>query len=234
MWMSHPTWPSTEWQLYTSDYDLNAAYFGAQKACEPVHVQLNLDDRRIVVSNTTRTDLGNLAVTAELFDLRGHSLGRQQITLAAPANRTTTAFLLDEKPVASLPLYFVKLVLTDPDGRMLSDNFYWPARHEADLRMLNELPEVALTGTAHLASRGRIEVELANPSATPALLIKPTLRNAEGSRILPAYVSDGDFSLLPGEKRRFTIEAPSVPARPFQLTAEGWNLAPVSIPVRSD
>jgi hypothetical protein len=234
MWMSHPTWPSTEWQLYTSDYDLNAAYFGAQKACEPVHVQLNLDDRRIVVANTTRVNLTGLTVIAELFDLHGRPLGRQHATLTAPANRTTFAFLLDETPAAALPLHFVRLVLTSSDNRRLSDNFYWIARREEDHRLLNELPSVALTGVAHLAAGAHIEVEFANPSATPALLIKPTLRDSTGARILPAYVSDGDFSLVPGEKRSLTIDVPTAPAGPLQLTAEGWNLAPVSIPVHRE
>lgn len=233
LWMSHPAWPSTAWQLYTSDYDTNAAYFGAQKACEPVHLQLNLDDRRVVIANTTRTALSGLIVTAELFDLHGRHLGRQNTGLAAAANATTPAFLLDEKPAAALPLYFVKLALTAADGRTLSDNFYWVARREEDHRHLNELPNVALSGTAIRASDGHLEVELVNPSASPALLIKPTLRDATGARVLPAYVSEGGFSLLPGEKRRFTIDAPNVPVGALHLTAEGWNLAPVSIPVRS-
>ncbi len=231
IWMSHPTWPSTEWQLYSSDYDPNAAYFGAQLACEPVHVQLNLDDRRIVVTNTTRADLAGIAVAAGLFDLRGRPIGQQRAGLDAPANRTTPAFLLDERPAAALPLYFVKLTLTNAAGEVLSDNFYWVARHEEDHRLLNGLPAVALTGTARVITAGKVEVEFANPGTAPALLIKPTLRTGDGQRVLPAYASDGCFSLLPGEKRRLTLDAPALPAGALQVTAEGWNLAPISVAV---
>ncbi len=231
MWMSHPAWPSTEWQLYSSDYDTNAAYFGARKACEPVHVQFNLDDRHVVVANTTRADAERLAVKATLYDLEGHTLGSQGALLRAPANSTFPAFLLDEGPAAGKPLYFLKLALTSADGTLVSDNFYWIARHEADNRLLGGLPAALLTGRARLAPGGVIEVELENRTPTPALLIKPTLRDAQGARILPAYPSDGGFSLMPGESRRFTIEAPRLPAGPVHLTAEGWNLAPVSIAV---
>lgn len=234
MWMSHPTWPSTEWQLYSSDYDTNAAYFGARKACEPIHVQLNMDDHHVVIANTTLNDLAGLTVTAELFDLHGRSLGRQESNLASPANCTTPGFLLDEAPAAGFPLFFVKLRLTASDKRLLSDNFYWLARHEEDHRRLNELPPVALTGTAHLDANGRIEVEFVNPSAEPALLIKPTLRDATGQRVLPAFMSDGGFSLLPGETRHFTIEAPALPTGTLQITAEGWNLVPLAIQLQRE
>ena len=71
MWMSHPAWPSTEWQLYTSDTDAHAAYFGAKKACEPVHVQLNLHDRKVVVSNTTLAAVEGARVSAEIYDPAG-------------------------------------------------------------------------------------------------------------------------------------------------------------------
>ncbi|HKG13516.1 MAG TPA: glycoside hydrolase family 2 TIM barrel-domain containing protein, partial [Pyrinomonadaceae bacterium] len=35
MWMSHPAWPSMEWQMYSSDYSTHGAFFGVKKACEP-------------------------------------------------------------------------------------------------------------------------------------------------------------------------------------------------------
>ncbi|MGA2247412.1 MAG: sugar-binding domain-containing protein, partial [Verrucomicrobiota bacterium] len=51
LWMSHPSWPSVVWQLYSSDYEPNASYFGAKKAGEPVHIQMNLPDCGIAVVN---------------------------------------------------------------------------------------------------------------------------------------------------------------------------------------
>ena len=44
LWMTHPAWPSNTWQIYSSDYDTAAAYYAVEKACEPVHAQLNLPD----------------------------------------------------------------------------------------------------------------------------------------------------------------------------------------------
>ena len=46
LWMTHPAWPSNTWQIYSSDYDTPAAYYAVKKACEPLHVQLDLPDYR--------------------------------------------------------------------------------------------------------------------------------------------------------------------------------------------
>jgi hypothetical protein len=44
LWMTQPAWPSTSWQILSSDYDTQASFYGVKKACEPVHVQLDLSN----------------------------------------------------------------------------------------------------------------------------------------------------------------------------------------------
>jgi hypothetical protein len=239
MWMSHPAWPSMEWQLYSSDYDAHASYYGAKKACEPLHVQLNLDDRKVVVTNNTFAPLARARVSAELYDVAARRVGQQTAVLDAGANATTAAFSLDESRAATLPLYFVRLALVGHDGRLLSDNFYWQARREEDHQALNALPKVELAGTARLEPAGgpgselvgrRVVIELRNPSRSLALMVRPTLRDAQGRPVLPAFASDGYFSLLPGEARRVTIEAPRASAA-TQVTLDGWNTTGPPLPL---
>ena len=235
MWMSHPAWPSMEWQLYSSDYDPSGAYFGAMKAAEPIHVQWNLHDRKVVVTNNTFDALSAVSVEATLHDLSGRRLARQSRTVNAAPNATTEAFPLDETAVARLDVSFLKLVLRSRTGAVLSDNFYWLSKREEALQALGGLRQATLIGTARLFDKGgpaKVEVEVRNPAGSAvALLLKPTLRDGAGERILPAYVSDGGFSLLPGERRRFTIECPS-PKAAMQVTFEGWNSAPLALPVQ--
>ena len=236
MWMSHPAWPSMEWQLYTSDYDAHASYFGAKKACEPVHVQLNLHDRKVVVvEHDAGGDPGREGLRG---DLRRRPASDSRARARVLARRAPTprppAFTLDEAPAAGRPLYFVRLRLASREGRALSDNFYWQARREEDHQALNDLPRVALTGTARLTSVAgapRVEIQLRNPSRTVALMVKPTLRTADGQRVLPAFATDGYFSLVPGESRTVEIEAPNATG-PLQVSLEGWNAERVVLPVR--
>jgi len=228
LWMSHPAWPSTAWQLYTSDYDTNGAYEGARKACEPVHIQLNLDDGQVLVSNSTREPLTGVRVHASLHDLRGRLLGEQEEVRDLAANASLACFPLNVSPGAAERLYLVKLSLHDSAGRLLSDNLYWQTRSPEDHQLLNALPKASLQGQALLVSPGIIELTLRNDSATPALLIKAVVRAADGARVLPAHASEGSFSLLPGEERRLHIEIPITAGQELHVTAEGWNLGPFS------
>jgi len=234
IWMSHPTWPSTEWQLYSSDYDPNGATFGVKKACEPVHVQFNPHDRKIVVANTTLADIEGVLVQAGMYDLSGKLLAARQVSLHATPNAVTEAFILDESRAENRPLVFLKLALRTKNGQTLSDNFYWLPKREEDHQELNNLRKATLTGSAIASKQGDtvfVDAVIKNGSQVVALLLRPTLRNGDGGRVLPAYLSDGYFSLLPGESRRFSIEVPR-PAEAMQITFEGWNNVPLSLPVQ--
>ena len=98
-WMSHPSWPSVVWQFYTWDYEPAAALFAVQKACEPIHVQMNLPDDKVVVINHTLKPLENLSVTARFVDLRGKTIGTRSQRVTAAANAVTDAFTLEAPAV---------------------------------------------------------------------------------------------------------------------------------------
>lgn len=52
-WMSQSAYPSFVWQTYDYYYDLNGAYWGVRKACEPVHVQWSYADNTVKAVNAT-------------------------------------------------------------------------------------------------------------------------------------------------------------------------------------
>src|ERR1035438_903968 len=51
-WMLNNAWPGMIWHLYDWYLRPGGSYFGAKKACEPLHVQYSYDDRSIVVVNS--------------------------------------------------------------------------------------------------------------------------------------------------------------------------------------
>lgn len=53
IWMTQPAWPSTMWQMYSSDYDTQASFYGVKKANAPLHVQMDLSDYTVAAVNTT-------------------------------------------------------------------------------------------------------------------------------------------------------------------------------------
>ena len=227
LWMTQPAWPSTMWQILSSDYDTAGAYYGVQKACEPLHIQMNLPDCTVAAVNNTFARLPGAKLSAKVLGLDGKVLWSKEAALDLPLNETTAAFKI-EWPA---DVCFLKLELRTASGSLCSDNFYWHGARPEALLKLNDLPPVELKMQAK-AKGQRVEVTLTNPATRVALMTHVVLRDAAGQRVLPAYASENYVSLLPGETRTLTIEAPHLPAG-AQLTADGWNIAPLKIAVEA-
>jgi hypothetical protein len=226
LWMSHPAWPSMIWQLYSWDYATHAAYFGAQKACEPLHVQWNLDDHQAVVINNTLRPLTNGKVVCTFYDVAGKLLATETRPVQASANQTTALFI-PQQPAPLPPVYLLRLQLTDAAGKLISTNDYWQkATPTGDFQAFNALPSVPLAPRLirQDAATHSLTYELVNPTTTPALAVRLTLLNEQQQPVLPAYFSDGYFTLLPGEHRVIDVQYPaSASPAALRLLAEAYN-----------
>ncbi|MCL5745207.1 MAG: glycoside hydrolase family 2, partial [Acidobacteria bacterium] len=216
MWMSHPAWPSMVWQLYGSDYDTFGSFYGVKKACEPLHVQLNLPDMAVAVVNTTAQPASNLTVLARLFSADGTLKQKWEGKVSAGPDSVVQALRLD----ATAADGFLKLELFDSNRNLVSENFYWPYSAAAGLAAAK------VSAAAHLVRKGEdaiVVVELANTGKTVALMNRLMVRNAAGERILPAYADDNYINLLPGEKRTVHIACTAPASGALRLSLEGWN-----------
>ncbi|MET3470994.1 hypothetical protein ABIC78_001509 [Novosphingobium sp. 1529] len=228
-WMTHPAWPSNAWQIYSSDFDTHAAYYGAQRAARPLHAQLNLPDNALVLVNTTREDAKGLAVTSTVTDLAGKALFTRRDRADALANRDTTLKPLPLDTIfASTPMVLVGLTITDRTGKVVSDTVYWRGKDEDAYRALNAMgaaPLAIKTGTPQdSGSEREMAITLTNSSSTPALNTRATLVDAAGKRILPAYYSDNYVAVMPGESRTITVRWPASAGTAAAVTLEGWNV----------
>ena len=71
---------------------------------------------------------------------------------------------------------------------------------------------------------GKLIFVVSNPAKTSAIGLKFNLLDPESSRIiLPAYFSDGYFTLLPGEKRQMEVEWNSLYCNKVKVVVEGYN-----------
>ena len=236
LWMTQPAWPSNTWQILSSDYDTQASFYGVKKACEPLHVQLDLSNYQVAVVNTTTTAQTGLHVVVNAYSLDNKPLLHHEETKDAPADALTDGFKLDLAPLLTDSVILVKLELRTRTGQLISDNFYWLGADSSSYRRLNKLQPATLSATATSTRSGdmtTIHVTLENRASVVALASKLTLVAApDGARILPAYLSDNYVSLLPAERRAIDIEYPSAAASGApQLNVRGWNVAPMTIPV---
>ena len=238
LWMTQPAWPSTTWQILSSDYDTQASFYGTKLACEPLHVQLNLADGSVDVINTTPEAHSGLKVRAQVLTLANKSLLDQEQAVDLPADDRAHAMHLDLAALEGDAVVLVVLDLTGAEGSKLSHNLYWLAQRAENYRALTTLSTTTITLKASASRTGdsvAVRVQLTNPGPTASLANKLTLLDREGKqRILPAYYSDNYIPLLPGETRTATIEAPAsaVHDRGLTVALRGWNTSKASVTVQ--
>jgi beta-mannosidase len=215
-WMSHPAQPSFVWQLYHYDLEPNAALYGAKKASETVHVQLNEANFGIEVVNNKPEPLSGLSVKVVVYNLDGtisegeeHATHETFAVASVPASSTVKAGQITTSTRVS-PVYFVKLELTDAAGKLLSQNFYWQHVAQDQFEGLMDMPPVKLDAEASAQVVGEntvITMTLHDNTKNVALMTHLQLHQKQsGKRVLPVFYSDNYISLVGGESVTVTIE----------------------------
>lgn len=223
LWMTHPAWPSTVWQVYSSDYETFGSYFGSKKACEPVHIQMNLDNGKTVIINTTLKNISNAKASLQIYGLDGKQIHQAEAVTEIKANSLTdcSSLVLPQ----SLPeIYLVRLQVEDQNGKTISVNEYWKNNSGAtDFKPFNSLESAVLTVSKFKTENGKTAFELSNSGKTPALAIKLNLtQKISGETVLPAYFSDEYFTLFPGERKIIQVEYTG--DRKTVLSASAYNM----------
>ena len=229
LWMTHPSWPSNMWQIYSSDYDTAGAYYAVKAACEPLHAQMNLPDFELAVVNTTREARRGMKLRSQVLSLHNRVLAQRSDSVAVAADSVLTLPPLSlAKYFASEPVLLVALSLDDSKGAHVSQSVYWQGRDDSSLRQLNELAPQPVTiaaqerpGTAETV----VSVDLENHGTAPALAAKMTVVDESGKRVLPVYYSDNYVTLLPGASRHLEIRCPTAGTRCARIELRGWNVA---------
>lgn len=133
--------------------------------------------------------------------------------LNVPASNIAQTFVIDFSMIRDLtPLHFIRLELTDKNGNLLSDNFYWRnGVKEADYTALNTLPEADLSCSVKiLKNKGKIVLKLKNNSQSIAFANRLRIVEQQtGRRVLPLFMPENYITLMPGEEREVSIEIDS-------------------------
>ncbi|MFI9796770.1 discoidin domain-containing protein [Streptomyces sp. NPDC052302] len=230
LWMSHPAWYSTVWQTYDYDFDVNGAYYGVRKASEAVHVQADPVSGQVLAVNHTPRRITGATVVVSRHDFSGRRLGTERRAKVDVAPSSTAAALTagwtDDLP----DLHLLRLRLVDARGDLLAENTYWRYREPAHLRALNEVAgtrvSVEVTGTDRTGGRHRLTARLRNRGTTVAAMVRVSLLDGKGDRVLPTLYGDNYLWLLPGESRTVTLDWPAPALRSGRpvVRVEGYNV----------
>jgi hypothetical protein len=119
LWMTQPAWPSTMWQILSHDYDTQASFYAVKKACEPVHIQLNLSNYKVAIANTTPQAMQALTAIANVYSLQNKLLASQSHPIDAAADSLTPGFQLDMARLLASGMVFVDLELKNGSGQLV-------------------------------------------------------------------------------------------------------------------
>ena len=248
-WMLNNAWPSMIWHLYDYYLDAGGGYFGAKKACEPLHVQYSYDDRSVYVVNSTYQASPHLTVSTHAYDGNLKELFTKQTDLEVPADSSANALSIpDSVFAANVPITFIQLTLKDAGGKVVSRNFYWvpsklttwnwpktdythtPALEHEDLKALRTLPQARIEATAEVVPGTRtVEVHLRNLSKALAFQVAVAATKPDGEDIVPALWSDNYIELMPGESVTLTATLPAHAPEKYAINVSAWNAPPLSL-----
>ena len=203
IWMSHPCWPSMVWQTYDYYLEPTAAYFGVKHACEPLHVQYNPTTNQVeVINHSAGHQTGN--VTASAYGLDGNLIWSRSMAYDLQEDHYLDAMTI-EVPHHFEGVYFLRLTLTDNEGKQLSQNDYMQTLGANDRKQLRSMPEATVNATATINGQHAV-IHLTNESSTPAVMLRVNLKGNDGEQILPVIYSDNYFHLMSGESKDIEIE----------------------------
>ena len=235
LWKLNAAYPSVVWQVYDWYLEPNSGYYFMKRACEAVHIQLNLDDSAVAIVNRTYIKRPNLQYEAEVVGMTGTSLFKQKGRISLDTTDVKEVLSLRDILSTTSGVSFVLLSLKNQEGETMSRNVYWmsPSHNFADLRAMPS----AVVRTTVMAMRqqgGYTEwtLQFTNTASRLAFFLNPQVIGNNGDEILPSYWSDNYFSIPAGQSVTVTVSCPR-PTNPH-LRLEGWNIKPTTLSLTKD
>lgn len=241
-WPAAMTWAYVDWYLLPT-----GAYYGAKKACEPLHVQYSYDDNSIYVVNSFYREFKGLQVSAKVYNLDLTEKFAKSATVDVGSDGKTSAFVI-VWPSGLSRTYFLSLKLKDAAGNPITDNFYWLStvpdtnvhwvlgliptspKSRMDLTGLRSLPAAKVELACRISEEGGEKittVTVKNPGSTLAFFVNLAVTKGPGGlEVAPSYWSDNDVSLLPGEENilQAHFAEKELEGKAPMIRAQGWNV----------
>ena len=243
-WMLNNAWPSLHWNLFDIYLHPAGSYFGTKVGSRTEHVAYGYDDKSVYLINHSLTQKGHRMVDIELMDIGGKVLAKK--TVAAQTVPNTS------KAIATVPglnkikdVAFLRLLLKDSNGVVLSRNIYWlssspdvlewnrstwfytPCKSFADFTALSKLKTASIS--ASTTGRSTLTVTLQNYADVPAFFIRLNLVDLNGNDVVPVLWTDNYVTLWPHEK--LELQVTSTGGAPASLQVSGSNIGPLEIKV---
>ena len=236
LWKLNAAFPSVIWQIYDWYLEPNAGYFLMQNACEPVHIQLNLNDSTVALINRGQNPTTNLFLETKVFNMDS-KLIFSKLEPGSSLPVSAKEFV----PLASIlkkskGINFIILNLKNEKGNIISHNSY-QLSPENNFTKLHELKPVRLLtqviSTIKNVQNLILNLQIENPTDQIAFFIRPQLMVSQ-EEVLPSFWSASYFTLAPHERIKVEVRAglDILKGKKPSLKVSGWNVPIELTPVR--
>jgi hypothetical protein len=228
LWKLNAAFPSLVWQIYDWYLQPNAGYYFMKNACEPLHIQLNLNDSTVAIVNRLHNRADHLTVEAKVYSMSSQPLFSKTVSVDMGAEDVQKTISLSKTLSSNRGITFVLLKLKDKDDKVISQNVYWLERNK-NFASLKEMPKTSIQAKVLNASIENtdhsVALQLSNPTKQIAFFMRLQLMN-KNEEILPTYWSANYLTLGPGETIILTAGVPSRIIQGIQpeIRISGWNI----------
>ena len=233
LWKLNAAFPSVVWQVYDWYLMPNAGYYFMQNSCEPVHIQLNPVNHKVMVINRTYKQVSGLKAVADVYSFDSKSVFHEVIDVSLGSTDIKETSSLDQVLKDSGSITFVVLNLRNSEGKVVSHNVYWFSPGN-EYKALEGMKLTSLYTSVTGAVKGETDhtftIQVVNNTDRIAFFVRPQIV-AEDEEILPSFWSQNYFTLAPGENTRITVTCPATELKGKKpvLKVSGWNVSPAEI-----
>jgi hypothetical protein len=228
LWKLNAAFPSVVWQVYDWFLQPNAGYYFMQNSCEPVHIQLNLNDLKVLVINRTYHSLPDLVAQVDIYSLNSKTLLHEEKNISLSPSEVKETNSLSNILSGAKGVNFVVLNLKNNAGKVISHNVYWLS-DDGDYMSLNNMQktrvQTKVMTSVKTKSKNSWTIQMSNTTDKIAFFIRTQIIS-DGEEVLPGFWSANYFTLAPSETKMISVSCPVeklVVGTPV-LKVSGWNI----------
>src|SRR5450759_3764347 len=228
LWKINSAFPSVVWQVYDWFLMPNAGYYFMQNAIEPVHIQLNPVNQKILAINRTYHVFPGLVADINIYGPDSKSLFHKEKSISLAATDVEEITSISSVLAGIKSVSFVVLNLKNSAAKVISHNVYWLS-NDGVYKSLNEMQKTKVNAKVILSSKGKSEtswtIQFTNATNKLAFFIRPQLM-AAGEEVLPSYWTSNYFTLAPSETTTVSVSCPKVnlDGKNPVIKISGWNV----------
>ena len=228
LWKINSAFPSVVWQVYDWFLMPNAGYYFMQNAIEPVHIQLNPVNQKILAINRTYHVFPGLVADINIYGPDSKSLFHEEKSISLAATDVEEITSISSVLAGIKSVSFVVLNLKNSAAKVISHNVYWLSNN-GDNKSLNEMGKTKVDAKVINSAKSKSEsswtIQITNNSDKLAFFIRPQLMVGE-EEVLPSYWTTSYFTLAPSESITVTVSSPVIEVKDKnpEIKISGWNV----------